>query len=104
MKHAAYFLLLCGLVSSQVFGQSAPKQKPVVIRCVAFSCGSAPFIQARHEVRVGSFYSFPTMPFNHGNAEIKLGTFKALKATSLHSAHRQVSMLEKATATVAVSR
>jgi hypothetical protein len=105
MKCVAYLLLLCGLVSSQVFGESAPKyQRPVVVRCVAFSCTSATYVRANHEVMVGGFHSLATTPFNRGNVEIKMGTFKSFAAASTRPSHRQVSQLETRTATVALSR
>ena len=92
MKHVGYFLLLCGLLSSSVWGQSAPKNQAsvVLMKCVALSCSSAPTHPAKHGVKLGTFYSLPT-GLSAATREVKLGTFKPYVETSRRPVLLQVS-------------
>jgi len=100
MKCAAYFLLLCGIVSSQAWGQSLPRhQTSVVMRCAALSCSSSvsSIRRANPDVILGTFKPLPAgqSVIRRANYEVKLGTFKPFPATSPRLALRQVSQLVK---------
>jgi hypothetical protein len=100
MKCAAYFLLLCGIVGSQAWGQSVPKhQTSVTMRCAALSCSSSvsSIRRAHPDVILGTFKPLPTgrSAIRTARHEVKLGTFKSYPATSPRFALRQVSQLEK---------
>ena len=74
MKCAGYFLLLCGLVSSPVWGQPAPKNQPLVMRnCVGLSCSSS-----------------VTFAFRRAQPEVILGTFESSHARVLNLSPRRV--------------
>jgi uncharacterized protein (UPF0147 family) len=101
MKGMAYLFLLLGLLSSQVFGQSAPKnQRRVVVSCVGLSCSSSvsPAMRgAKHGVVLGSFKSVPMVPssMRTGTHEVILGCFKPLPTKSRRVVLSQVSQLEQ---------
>jgi hypothetical protein len=77
MKWVAYFLLLCGLLNSAAWGQSARKNQPlVIVRCTALSCSASSVSRrANPEVKVGTFKSFPHSGILTTRREVKLGTF-----------------------------
>lgn len=70
MKCAGYLVLCCGLLSSSMWGESAPKHPLLVVRtCVALSCNSS--------------------TVRKGESTIVVGTFKPLRVRVLNaSAHR----------------
>jgi len=61
MKRVGYFFLLCGLLTSTVWGQSVTANKPSrVVRNVGFYFSSPSAIRkAQPEVKLGTFASFP---------------------------------------------
>jgi hypothetical protein len=81
MRRLGYFFLLCGLVNSAAWGESAHKnQQYVVIKCRAVSCGgssSSVTRRAKPEVKLGTFKSFPHSGLDAAKDEVKLGTFKS---------------------------
>jgi hypothetical protein len=116
MKSAGYFFLLCVLLNSAAWGQSArPIQLSVVMRCAGLSCNASTLIRnapnvnlgafrpyahsgmhtAKREVKLGTFTSSPMHSvIGTANYEVKLGTFKSLPATTAHLVHRQGPQLE----------
>ena len=81
MRRLGYFFLVCGLLNSAAWGQSARKnQQYVVIKCRAVSCGgssSSVTRRAKPEVKLGTFKSFPHSGLDAAKDEVKLGTFKS---------------------------
>jgi hypothetical protein len=79
MKNAAYFLLLCGLMNSAVWGESPRKNQPsVVLKCGTLSCtASVSSIdrRANRAVELGTFKSLPHSGIRRVNNEVELGTF-----------------------------
>jgi hypothetical protein len=117
MKSVGYFFLMCGLLNSAAWGQSArPIQLSVVMRCAGLSCSafsvvrSAPNVKlgafksspnsgihtAKHEVKLDTFRSFPAMHpvVRAANYEVKVGTFKSLATTFVHPTLGQVPRRE----------
>jgi hypothetical protein len=67
MKGLRYLFLMCGLLSSAVWGQSTPKQRPaVVVKCGTLSCNSSTsFIpRANPQVILVVFESFHARVLN----------------------------------------
>ena len=101
MKSVAYFFLLCGLLSSSLWGQSAPSnQRRVMVKCAALSCSSSVSVihRASSDVVLGTFKPLPTVPsaLRTSRREVKLGTFKPFPATSPRLVLSQASQPEKA--------
>jgi hypothetical protein len=66
MKRVGYFFLLCGLLTSTVWGQSLTTNKPSrVVRSVGFYFSSPSVTRkAQPEVKLGTFTSFPARVLN----------------------------------------
>jgi hypothetical protein len=105
MKRPGHLLLLCALLSSQVWGQSVPKHpRSVVVRCVSLTCSSFSVVRtSKNDVKLGTFYSFPRVSFTRrGQTEVRLGTFKSFEATASRRILRQVSQVGKGAAEIGV--
>jgi len=101
MKCVGYFLLLCGLATSPVWGQAAPKNETLVVRrCGPLSCSSsepAVIRTAKRKLILATFKSFQgTEPSitRRANPEVKLGTFKSFPTvrSGIRTAKREVKL------------
>lgn len=99
MKKAIYFSLLCGLLSSTVWGQALPKhQSPVVLRCSGLACtASSPAVI--RTVKLGNFRTVTQEPLvmRAANNQVKLGTFKSFSEKAAPAKHVQIALLQNET-------
>jgi hypothetical protein len=89
MKCVGYFLLLCVLASSPVWGQSILNGPLMVQRC-ALSCSSSKTYVVR-KVTVGTFKSVPMTHLRTANQQVTLETFNSSPARVLNAYSRLVS-------------
>jgi len=116
MKSVGYFFLLCGLLNSAAWGQSArPIQLSVVMRCTGLSCSASSVVRSAPNVKLGGFkpYAHPGVHTRErevklgtfrssavhsvirtANYEVKVGTFKSLAITFVHPSRGQAPTLE----------
>ena len=96
MKVLSYLLLMCGLLSSTVCGQSTPKQKSsVVLKCGALSCRSSlSFIPgANPQVILGVFESFHARVLNTSPCGIVCQAFRLDKQEEMQALLRSTPSL-----------
>lgn len=77
MKHVAYFFLLCGLLTSTVWGQSVAKSRQVVSNVSSYFSSPSVIRKAQPEVKLGTFNSFPARVLTVSPQLVNLPTLAA---------------------------